>query len=770
MSDDRLLAEQLGYTRDHINRLSAAQITELVRAERDRRRPVTIPVGRPRVGMDGQSYVNGFHVTGGSTPTGTSLTAAAAVLQPYGQSQAKLHERQRQRSTVARDTSGWQSEAWALLDEVGELWFAGSWVSAALSRIRIVAAKVTDNNEEPRILGGIAPLAEYDSAGHRKPVSDADEPKPKPVDSDDDRKVAELIAHWAGGPSGQEQVLARVGWHLGIAGDTYLVAREESAPVVPGADPDAPRTTTPGTDTDPAPLELPESGGGSGVDDLIWAAYSNEELTSKNGAWSVSDGGTPYDLPDGKSLVIRCWRPHPRKFRQAASAVRAALPILRELRGLTQHVSAQIESRLAGAGLLLLPQSMTFVSTSQDGQPDGPDPFITMLMEAMVTPIKDRDSAAAVVPLVVRVPDESIGKAQYIRFGDTQLDKTARDLRDEAIERLALSLDLPREVVTGLGATNHWSAWQIDESAIKMHVAPIAATFCHALTVGWLHPALKAMGIADATDYLVWFDTTPLVLRPDRSEQAQELYDRAVIGAEALRRETGFAETDAPSESERKEQLLIRIVERAPTMAPVVLPMLGIDVPKSVLDAAEANILAISGLSAQTRDNGPGQDPIRDARQITKDERKEISRRSTSQPSRSQTDKTASPSSRTASAAFVCDVDDALLEACHMAVLHALQYAGKRMSFGSRRNQAELRTTQAENPYRMHMVVSCEGRDLDHLLAGAWNTVQAGRDDADRLVPILDSYVRLLLEHRVEHSRDYLRAALQQAGVCLEDQ
>ena len=36
------------------------------------------------------------------------------------------------------------------------------------------------------------------------------------------------------------------------------------------------------------------------------------------------------------------------------SPVRAALPILRELVGLTQHVSAQIDSRLAGAGMLVM--------------------------------------------------------------------------------------------------------------------------------------------------------------------------------------------------------------------------------------------------------------------------------------------------------------------------------------------------------------------------------------------------------------------------------
>ena len=33
---------------------------------------------------------------------------------------------------------------------------------------------------------------------------------------------------------------------------------------------------------------------------------------------------------------------------------------------------------------------------------------------------------------------------------------------------------------------NHWGAAQVEESGIKLHIAPDAETICHALTKGYL--------------------------------------------------------------------------------------------------------------------------------------------------------------------------------------------------------------------------------------------------------------------------------------------
>jgi hypothetical protein len=49
---------------------------------------------------------------------------------------------------------------------------------------------------------------------------------------------------------------------------------------------------------------------------------------------------------------------------------------------------------------------------------------------------------------------------------------------------------------------------------------------------------------------MVWYDTSPLRVRTNRSETALQVYDRGVISGEALRRETGFDDADAPTAAE----------------------------------------------------------------------------------------------------------------------------------------------------------------------------------------------------------------------------
>ena len=115
--------------------------------------------------------------------------------------------------------------------------------------------------------------------------------------------------------------------------------------------------------------------------------------------------------------------------------------MLRELVGLTMHISAQVDSRLAGAGLLVVPASaQRSLAIAADEDPDAAaadsaDQFTEALMDAMLTPIGDRANASALVPLVVTVPDESTGLFNYMSFA-SPLDSEARSLRDEAIRLL----------------------------------------------------------------------------------------------------------------------------------------------------------------------------------------------------------------------------------------------------------------------------------------------------------------------------------------------
>lgn len=276
-----------------------------------------------------------------------------------------------------------------------------------------------------------------------------------------------------------------------------------------------------------------------------WGAYSPVECRERAG--KIVIGGVEYNPDD--LTIIRIWRPHPADSTQADSPVRSSLPVLRELVALTMHISASVDSRLAGAGVLVLPQSATVVGQPNPEDQGDDDPFLTALMDAMLTPIRDRDSAAGVVPLLMTVPDDAGFQPTHLTFA-TPLDANAKELRDESIRRLALGLDVPPEVLLGLSDSSHWNAWAIQEEAVRLHIGPLANLIARAVTDEYLRPSLIASGVpADvAHTYQVEVDLAKLLQRPNRHAEALELYDRGEISGDALREASGFTPAEAPQE------------------------------------------------------------------------------------------------------------------------------------------------------------------------------------------------------------------------------
>lgn len=411
--------------------------------------------------------------------------------------------------TIKRDLhESWQAEAWDMYDEVGELRFVANAVAGAMSHARLFVGRLGegDRNEPGEVEAGT------------------------PVD---------IFRQLGGGPTGKSELLRRLAIQMFVPGDGWIV----------GLPPDALEAEQ--GRIDPGAGLTPE--GDLRLSDLVWHVFSVTEVKFKSGEIEIDLGGNEKrTIPEDRCYAVRVWRPHPRRWWTADSPVRSNLPILRELIGLTKHIGASIDSRLAGAGMLVLPESVTVMggiaeSSQEDDDPEV-DPVLAALMDAMITPIKNRDSAAAVVPILLKASDEAaaaIGQNSLIRFS-TPFDERSKDLRDEAIRRLALGLDTTPEMLLGMGATNHWSAWLLDEINAKIHIEPVLSMICDALTTGFLRPALEEAGVLDADSYVVWWDLSDLTLRPDRSGEAQALHDRGVISAEALRRANGFDESDAP--------------------------------------------------------------------------------------------------------------------------------------------------------------------------------------------------------------------------------
>lgn len=489
--------------------------------------------------------------------------------------------------------------------------------------------------------------------------------------------AVELDALFAG-KDGQRQMLEAIGIHLTVGGECYLVGR-----TIEGVD--------------------------------VWEIVSCLEMKVAGDTWQIEYGrGVPVVTLTEEDVVIRIWLPSPGNRMEADSPFKSLLPILSEIEWLTRHVFAQIQSRLAGAGILFLPQGMSFppppaIDGNEQQTANDAEAFMVSLAEAMLKPIEDPSSPAAVTPIVVTAPDELVDKAKLLTFW-SELDAQSLALRNEAIRRFALGMDVPPEQILGMGSNpgtgggtsngvSHWGAWQIEEATIKLHIEPMLDVVCNALTTGFLRPLLP-----DGSTIVVIYSTAALRLRPDRSKEAFQLWDRGLITDEALRRENGFGEQDAPDEGQFQRWLLTKVASGSATAEQVqaALSVLGVVLP--VVAPAE---------SPATREAQPApsleEHPNRDMPE-----------------------------------------ESALIRACDALVYRALERAGNR-----------LRQAGGKPPgvpsYETHVHVSAVG--VHNVLDDAWSCapqILEGLGDHERIVPVLDSYCKALLMEQSPHKRERL--------------
>jgi hypothetical protein len=270
--------------------------------------------------------------------------------------------------------------------------------------------------------------------------------------------------------------------------------------------------------------------------------------------------GNPVGQYDKTAVVYRLWKRHPRFSMYPDATMEGILDLCEELVLLTQAVRARARSRLAGSGILFIDDRIT--SRPDEPVPDEDvleDPFLADLTEALMLPIMEEGTAAAVVPLLarVRVPDGmSLQDLVYhLQIIDPTQLYPETGLRMECIKRMAIGLDMPPEILLGLQDSNHWSAWQIDEQVWKAHLQPVANHLVQDLTSAYLGPYLKDLGLPDWDKYVIAYDATAIINHPDRVSDAKDLYALDVVGKATVREAAGFTDDDAPTEAERAERI-----------------------------------------------------------------------------------------------------------------------------------------------------------------------------------------------------------------------
>lgn len=599
-----------------------------------------------------------------NTPTAEPAPLVASAVSYPGKGLSKSAQR-------AGSHDSWQKEAWSYYDRVGELRYGSNWVANIASQAFLFAGK-------------------------RDPHGNV-------VQSDESSTEARTLAGLFGGPEGQSAMLRSMTLHLTVAGEVYCLIR--------------------------SPFEDEEiEGKYADEDGMIYEVVGTEECTYRGDTWFVRQpNGQDVPLTENDTL-IRVWMPHPRDRSRPDSPVRGILNVLGEIVLYDAHIKAQSTSRLHGGGVMFLPSEMQLTPPKSllDNMPEGSSPstadtFIWNLMDAMETARQSNGEPASVAPVVTTAPGEHISKIQHFKFW-TDLDEKVVEMRQDAILRLARGMDLPPEVFLGTGDMNRWGAWQVEESSIKAHVEPPLNHIANVLTREFLKPYTDVAGVA------IGVDTSRFRLRPNRSKEAVELYDRGVLSREALVRETGFADDDISDEKELRQWLMLQMVRASwsPDQAQQAAKQLGVD------------------LQIPLEDNAP-----REARPTPS--LKEHPTRDRPERSRSDPDWEPYPSEEKGMAASAVTV----------LAYRAMERAGNRLKSLSGMKPEGVKSAD------VHLLITPYPDRLDDLLKDAWDLSCVSHLDegqARSMVATANSYCRNLLLRKEPFSHADLQARLTEEG------
>jgi hypothetical protein len=471
-------------------------------------------------------FTNTAQAVSYSTPR--SLTAAAA--------QVKINDKgefEQFRIRRAAGSSAWQAEAWEYYDAIGEVKYAFNLVASVVSRIRIYAAIVDDPSESPV------------SVRQSELVDDR-------LASAAERALARLSSAYGG----QAGLLKDAALNLAVAGECYLV----QMPARPAHN-------------------LTESWDIRSVDEVTTDPRGGFTVIGRREQASSSQGANGQSAKLTKNAFVgRIWRSHPRYSDEADSSLRGLLDLCAELLLLNRTFRATARSRL-NAGALYLPDGLSvaaqgdgdFPYDSEDGigpnftAEEAEDEFEEQLMDAMTTPIRDEESASAVVPLIIRGPAELGDKIKQFKF-ERSFDPALAQRADRVLERILQGLDVPKDVVTGLANVKYSNALQIDESLYKAHIEPLMLLIADALTVVYLRPYLIANGFEESqvNRIVVWYDPSAIATRNDRAADADAGFDRMAVSGNTWRRAHGFSDADAPTPKE----LAIRLLQERGVFTP----------------------------------------------------------------------------------------------------------------------------------------------------------------------------------------------------------
>ena len=162
------------------------------------------------------------------------------------------------------------------------------------------------------------------------------------------------------------------------------------------------------------------------------------------------------------------------------------------------------------------------------GEDEDPEKNIMLsdMIEHMTAQVENPGMPAATIPFLWEIPlnsGERIGDViSWIKLHDPATDYMERELRTEAIKRMALSMDMPPEALLGMTDANHWTAKQVMHDMWRSHGVVKAEQFADDLDGGVPATALQAEDYPDWQNVVIGLDDSMVVISPDRTDDADK--------------------------------------------------------------------------------------------------------------------------------------------------------------------------------------------------------------------------------------------------------
>jgi hypothetical protein len=480
-----------------------------------------------------------------------------------------------------------------------------------------------------------------------------------------------------------------------------------------------------------------------------WEAYSDQDFnTTPTGLSRTREGGpSPYKVDDGNgrqvalsqgTLTIHMWDRHPARASRVDSSVRPALPYLRELARLDQYVQSLLLSRIALAGILQVPHGAEVATPVGMDAPPGMDPLMHVLALVGTTNIQDPGTAAAILPVLLKMPLDQ--KLELLTL-DQPLTGEINAFREINLKRLAMSLDLAPEAMSGFSDVKYSNAEWIQDESVQTHIKRRVGAFNAAFTIGYARPAL-------GDRYLVQADVSELEKDVDNSDFAIALFDRGELDGDGLRQAGGMRDASPPEGPELLRQLAVRAITSNPSLFPALAPLLGLR-EAITLTPEQSRALEQAGPG----DSGLEPAPIPDAAPPT--------------PTTPTNTPEAVRGPQPLPSAARPVVSEALVSACDVLVCAALGSAGSRWRKARRHRATECRALETQALYLVKPVTSDHSPDQsprEHaaaLIADRWAAVPRvaalHAANPDCLGSALADYVAGLLVDQRPHHPDQLR-------------